>query len=353
MQITRYATVPSLEHPDFWIHEFDARLWRQVVVDLFGSDELAASAQRRWASAIREDYAKSIQLVASIDAVPAGTAVVEFPQKDNRRNALLSVVVEPGYRCRGIGSALLKECGDLAEADGRTNLQCWTYEPLLPTGPRRLRGTNGDGEIDPDSPSAGFLIRRGFTLMQVDTMSALDLGPDLEGELSAARAHTPGDYQLIQWRGQTPTAWRDGVAELQRAMSTDIPTGGAALEEEEFDAERIRAADDSYAAAGVTPVVTAALHVPSGLLVGFTRAIMDAGGEEVADQWETIVLRGHRGHGLGMLMKTANHVAARSRWPRLRRLTTGNASENEHMLRINRRLGYRPIAASGWFEKKS
>lgn len=41
MQITRHATAPSLEHPDFWIHEFDAGLWRRVVVALFGNNDLS------------------------------------------------------------------------------------------------------------------------------------------------------------------------------------------------------------------------------------------------------------------------------------------------------------------------
>ncbi|WP_269451920.1 hypothetical protein [Tessaracoccus coleopterorum] len=36
----------------------------------------------------------------------------------------------------------------------------------------------------------------------------------------------------------------------------------------------------------------------------------------------------------------------------MQRLVTGNASENVWMLAINRRLGYRPIAASGWYTRR-
>ncbi|WP_158522458.1 hypothetical protein [Tessaracoccus aquimaris] len=52
-------------------------------------------------------------------------------------------------------------------------------------------------------------------------------------------------------------------------------------------------------------------------------------------------------------MKTANHAAIRGAWPEVATLVTGNASENRWMLAINRRLGYRPIAASGWFERRA
>lgn len=352
MQITHYGTVPSLEHPNFWIHQFDAGLWRQVVTDLFGNDDLGESAERRWALASREAYTKNEHLVASIDGVPVGMAEIEFPQKDNRHIAYLSLAVDRDHRCRGVGAALYEEFERMARADGRTNFQAWSYEPLVPTGTRTLRGSEGDGVIDPEAPPARFLLSRGFRLMQVDTMSVLTLPDDLVGPAAAARERTPSTYELIQWSDLTPQEWLEPTARLQRAMSTDIPTGGAELEEEEFDATRIELSDTTYAAAGVLTVVTAAVHVPSGELVGCTRIVREPGKPEAADQWETIVLRAHRGHGLGMLLKTANHVAAARRWPTLRRLVTGNASENQHMLRINRELGYLPVAASGWFEKK-
>ena len=50
-------------------------------------------------------------------------------------------------------------------------------------------------------------------------------------------------------------------------------------------------------------------------------------------------------------MKTASHAALRRHWPATARVITGNASENQWMLAINRRLGFRPIAASGLFQR--
>ncbi len=46
------------------------------------------------------------------------------------------------------------------------------------------------------------------------------------------------------------------------------------------------------------------------------------------------------------------HAALGRQWPEVARIITGNASENSHLLAINNRLSYTPIAASGWFERK-
>ena len=67
---------------------------------------------------------------------------------------------------------------------------------------------------------------------------------------------------------------------------------------------------------------------------------------------DTMTHPDHRGRGLGWFAKTHSHASVRAQWPLAGRLITGNASENDYMLAINRRLGYRPIAASGWFEHR-
>lgn len=337
-----------------WVHEFDADLWRQVVWNLFGSDDLGESARRRWSAAQQPRYWRNEYLVAMDDGVPMGVAHLELPVADNTHIGYLSIVVDPLRRGKGVGAALFDAAVERTRAEGRTTIQMWTYEPLEPTGTRRLRGTDGDGAIDPDSASARFLLHRGFTLMQVDTMSGLDLPPQAERDAAAeaARATLPPGYELVQWTGTTPGRWLTGVAALQRAMSTDVPTGGAELEEEHVDEERVHAGDEVRARAGLDQLVTAVHHVPTGSLVGFTRVFYDPDKPVTTDQWETIVLRGHRGHALGWAMKVASHAAVGHHWPAVRRIVTGNASENSHMLSINRRLGYTPIAASGWFERK-
>ncbi len=353
MRITQHEQVPAPTSPEMWVHRLDAELWRQAVTDLFGNADLGETAERRWANAALPQYSRSLNFVAHVDDRPVGSAILELPQADNRDVAYLHVVVDAGHRERGIGGALFDAAQRVAMAQGRTSLQGQTYDPLVPTGTRRIRGTHGDGEIDPASPQARFALSRGFRLMQVETFSRLILGPlnELKAMATRAREGVPGEYEIDTWNGPGTSARARDVAALLAALSTDIPTGGATLEEEHYDAERVAAQNRVFAEAGIETIVTAARHRPTGRLVAMTRIIKDPSLDETADQWETIVQRDHRGHGLGLAIKAVNHAAAAARWPKLERLITSNASENEHILRINNSLGYRPFAASGSYEK--
>jgi hypothetical protein len=64
-----------------------------------------------------------------------------------------------------------------------------------------------------------------------------------------------------------------------------------------------------------------------------------------------MVLPEHRGHNLGMRIKINNLRRLMSVEHGAARVITGNAGENEAMLRINRALGFRPFVMTGWWEK--
>ncbi len=57
-------------------------------------------------------------------------------------------------------------------------------------------------------------------------------------------------------------------------------------------------------------------------------------------QWDTIVLREHRGHRLGMALKLATLAAATSAVPVARRVHTWNADGNAPMIALNEALGF-------------
>ena len=351
MNTTRIGYPRSPQDADFWVFEFDAKLWSGVVRGLFGNDDLSRSALARWAEGTRPEYGLHVPFVAHDAGTPAGVAVMELPQRDNRHLAFVSIAVAETHRRRGVGTALLERVLGEARADGRTTVQAWTYEPAVPTGTRTLSAAEGDGAIDPDSPAASFLLGRGFRLVQVETISGLTL-PDqrrLEADAAEARSATPAEYDLVQWLGSTPSVWLADMADLMETMSTDVPIGDASLEAEVVDADRVASADEALIRGGCESLYTAVRHLPSGRLVGFTRLVHEAG-RPVVDQWDTLVIGAHRGKGLGWFVKTHSHAAVRAAWPEALRLITGNASENSYMLSINRRLGYTPIAAAGWFE---
>lgn len=350
MQIMRMDYPWVREDPGFWIFEVDERLWAEVVRGLFGSEDLSHTARRRWAAGTRPQYSLHVPFVAFEDAAPVGVAFVELPQRDNRHVAFISVVVSAAHRGRGVGTALHEAAVVEARSAGRDTLQAWTWEADAPRGSRWLRATEGEGAIDPTGASARFLLGRGYRLVQVETISGMSLPEQavLDLEAAAARAVTAPEYDLVQWSGATPVEWLDDMAHLMEVMSTDMPMGESALEPELTDATRVQSQDEALARGGCEWLYTAVRHVPTGRLVGFTRFVHEPG--KPLEQWETIVVGAHRGRGLGWFAKTHSHASVRGLWPLAERLVTGNASENSHILAINRRLGYRPIAASGWFE---
>jgi len=53
-----------------------------------------------------------------------------------------------------------------------------------------------------------------------------------------------------------------------------------------------------------------------------------------------LVLREHRGHGLGLRLKAANALRLMDELPEVSSIRTWNAASNAYMLAVNRRLGY-------------
>jgi hypothetical protein len=64
------------------------------------------------------------------------------------------------------------------------------------------------------------------------------------------------------------------------------------------------------------------------------------GGPKWGRQWATTVTRPHRGHRLGLLVKTEMMTWLAEAEPRLERIATLNAAANQYMIGINEALGY-------------
>ena len=77
-----------------------------------------------------------------------------------------------------------------------------------------------------------------------------------------------------------------------------------------------------------------------GHVVAWTHLVSEPSEPTWAMQWETVVHPAHRGHRLGAAIKLANLAQLRERLPAVQRIETSNAAENEHMLRVNRAMGF-------------
>jgi RimJ/RimL family protein N-acetyltransferase len=112
------------------------------------------------------------------------------------------------------------------------------------------------------------------------------------------------------------------------------------VEEEQWDGERIREYEASHVARGRTVLSGGALK--DGRLVAFTDLQVPLSAPERAHQGGTLVLREHRGHRLGALIKAAVLRELAATLPAVRRISTYNSDTNTPMVAVNEALGFRP-----------
>lgn len=353
--------VPAdLDAPDAWLLRGLVDATNASLLDAWGDLDLARTPAETLAGLQHQEYDEKLRFVAldaPVAAGPAdpgrvlGHAALNLPRQDNAHTGLLQLDVRPEHRGRGIGSALHDLAVATARERGRSMLTTSTdHAAEPPDGPGTLVPSTGTGRVAATHPGVGFLVRRGWDLEQVSRRSVLDV-PVPEPTLTAlaadaARAAGP-DYRVVSWESRCPAEWLDGFAHLQTRMSTDAPAGGLDLREDVWDGARVRAAEETFLARGMTYRVAAALHEPSATLVAFTALVTRPDTDEVVFQDDTLVLHEHRGHRLGMLVKTANLAWLAGARPGARRVGTWNAEENAAMLAINVALGFRPAGGSG------
>ena len=91
----------------------------------------------------------------------------------------------------------------------------------------------------------------------------------------------------------------------------------------------------------------AAVSDATGEMAAYSEIIIDPESPAWGYQQLTAVVRWHRGHRLGLLVKTAMLELLASAEPQLEYIETGNAASNEHMIAINEQLAYR-VVEPGW-----
>ena len=268
---------------------------------------------------------------ALVDGVVVGALRLLLPLRDNPTVAVVDLAVAPDARRRGTGTALLEEAVRTARERGRSELLTEVDEP------------------GPATPGRLFAQRHGWTCDLVETRRDLALPLDEERlrslEQDARRASS--GYALVTWRDRTPDELLDDRALLERRMTTDAPHGDLPVEEEDWDAGRVREYEQMHAERGRT--VLSAGAVRDGRLVAFTDLHLPADAPEHAHQGGTLVLREHRGHRLGSLVKAAVLRQVLADFPAVRTITTYNADSNVAMVAVNEALGFVPAGAlSSW-----
>ena len=276
-------------------------------------------------------------LVARVDGRIVARAIYET-EGDSSATAWLAIEVLRDHRRHGIGTALYERLIELGTAEGRTTYQTYVVQPAE-DGPT-LPAPTGFGSVPRDSAATRFLLARGYKLEQVERMSRLDLPaalPQVEAE----------GYHLVSWQGRTPVDYLQAIADLRAGMQTDAPFAGLEPDTLPWTPERVTDDDDTEQASPRTRLTTVAVHTATGAAAGFTELSVPPETGRPVSQEDTIVLRAHRGHRLGMVLKVANLRYLSEVSPGHPSVTTYNAEENRPMLSVNEELGFVPWGYEG------
>ena len=294
----------------------------------------AVSAHRRQMQVrIGWDGPPDRHFLASVDGVPVAVAQVETGEWDNRDLAWLGLTVHPECRGRGHGSELLERLMHVGRGEGCSKVGATGWE---------LPGVEAFAKRHGFEPASRAVNRVQYPL---------ELPPGLADAAYDEAAPFATDYELVRIVGRTPEHLLPAVVELAEAIN-DAPLDDLDMEDEVFSAERVQAYERSTIESGHRLYRVVARHRQTGRLAGHTVVVVDVEDPRLAHQHDTSVLREHRGHRLGLLVK-----ADMMRWlveqePRIEALATWNAETNEHMVAVNERLGYRAVGRELSFQRR-
>ncbi|MBD7951522.1 N-acetyltransferase [Oerskovia rustica] len=360
-RIARAPHPADLDSPDAWAYHGVAEIEAEVMIEAHGYDDLANEARDILAGMDNQQYATKQRFVAIRADAPEtprpqdvlGHLFVLMMTSSNEHLGELYVQVRPAARHQGLGTELWETGEKILVDAGRTVLFTDTQHGVEPPpGPHALEARTGAGRVPADDPGPRFARSKGYALEQVERHSILPLPvePALLDRLRArARAAAGPDYRPLVWEDDVPHEWREQVGTLFTRMSTDAPNGDIDYREDPWDAQRVGVWIDELLGKGDGLLMTVAEHVPSGTLAAFSVFAYPKDHPSFAFQEDTLVLREHRGHRLGMLVKVRNLDELAARRPTTERIHTWNAEENDHMLAINVDVGFAPAGAyAGW-----
>ena len=258
---------------------------------------------------------------------------METGEWDNRDLAWLALVVHPECRGRGHGSELLGRLMHVGRGEGCTKVGASAWD---------LPGVEA------------FARRHGFERASQEVNRVQypqELPPGLADAAYDEAAPFATDYELVRIVGETPEPLLPAVVALADAIN-DAPLDDLDIESEVFTAERVQSYERSTIDSGHRFYRLVARHKPTGRLAGHSVVAVEIDNPQVAHQHDTSVLREHRGHRLGLLVKADMMRWLAEQEPQIEALGTWNAETNDHMIAVNERLGYRVVGRELAFQRR-
>jgi GNAT superfamily N-acetyltransferase len=259
-----------------------------------------------------------------------GLLEVSLPKWDNKHLGGVHVIVDPLLRRRGMGKFLADAGVRHVIRAGRRLVTAFTNDDEASAALCRSFGLKPAFEA----------IERRQDLLEVDW-------DRVDREYANAQVYA-ADYELLRFGARTPEEIMPQVIDMVAAIN-DAPTDDLDIEDEVFSPERIRAFEDAMIARGQRWRRVIARHTGTGELAGHTNVGVAIEMPGYGWNGDTSVVRAHRGHRLGLLLKAEMMRWLREEEPQLRWIVTGNAAANKHMIHNNELLGYRVLRKQiGW-----
>ena len=255
-----------------------------------------------------------------------GLASAVYPEHENLEYCMAEITVTADMRRRGIATALSR--------------------PLVLDAQAERRRIIGVSTIRRGSAAQAMLLSLGFTSALEHEWNLLDF----EGADPASwNVPVPAGFRIAHWQRSAPESLIAEYAAARNAIH-DMPAGALSYEQPQWTVDRVRLEEAEAVDRGEERWTVAAVVEATGKVSGSSTIVFMPGREEICWQLDTAVVHEFRGHGLGRAMKAAMIRRLRSERPGIRFVSTGNAGDNVHMIRVNRKLGYALFAKVANFE---
>jgi GNAT superfamily N-acetyltransferase len=238
---------------------------------------------------------------------------------------VLEVLVDPGLRRRGLGRELVGVAARRAYLEGFSSI-----------------GVEAIG----DTPAIPFWESLGFEREYVETRSVLTLSTVDWLALGEMARGIGSGYRVEFHPGGPPEDLLEAYAQAKLEAQTD--EDDLDLAPRSSDPQRLRDSLDTLHRRGLKPFIVLAIHEATGVVAGLTEVVVPAQHPKRADQYDTIVVRDHRGYGIDRAIKARMLFELRAAEPSLLEVQTWNAQHNESMLKVNAELGFQ--SDRDWYE---
>ena len=288
--------------------------WQDVMVKEYLAETMPGERRISWLAEEEPGVAGGGRLLGHVSVLLLGDIGV------------LEVLVHPDARRRGLGRKLVALAARRVYLEGFSSI-----------GIEVIGGTS----------APAFYEALGFEREYVETRSLLTLSTvDWLALGEMARGIASG-YRIEFHPGGPPESLIEAYAQAKLEQQ-DTDEADLDLRPSSSDPQRLRDSLACLHARGLKPYIVLAIHEASGAVAGLTEVVVPAQHPARADQYDTIVVRDHRGYGVDRAIKARMLFELRSAEPGLLEVQTWNAQHNESMLKVNAELGFQ--SDRDWYE---